>query len=70
MPLVGPSRAKLPLNRAANEFSDIRELTGARLDELDPAEIGTRAFHPLGTYGMGRVVDANLPLTRHLLEAS
>ncbi|MAE28810.1 MAG: GMC family oxidoreductase [Planctomycetota bacterium] len=59
---AGARRVMLPLNRAANELAAPRELASARLGELAPAEIATMAFHPLGTCGMGRVVDANLRL--------
>ncbi|MDP6989840.1 MAG: GMC family oxidoreductase [Planctomycetota bacterium] len=59
---AGARRVMLPLNRAANEFTHPSELEGADLGEIVPGEIATMAFHPLGTCGMGRVVDANLRL--------
>ena len=59
---AGARRVMLPLNREANELTDASELDGAALDDLAPEEVATMAFHPLGTCGMGRVVDANLRL--------
>lgn len=57
---AGAERIVIPLNRPANEFSRAEELDAEALARAHPRELYTMAFHPLGTCGMGRVVDWNL----------
>lgn len=59
---AGARRVLLPLNIAGNEFASADELAAADLSRIRPAALQTMAFHPLGTCGLGRVVDANLEL--------
>jgi len=59
---AGARRVLLPFNGRPNAFDSAEELDQADLTRVRPAQLQMMAFHPLGTCGMGRVVDADLKL--------
>lgn len=63
---AGARRVLLPLNRPANRFGSLAELQLGAPERLEARDLQTMGFHPLGTCGMGRVVDADLRLDEGL----
>jgi len=59
---AGARQVVLPFNRSDNVFDSAEALERADLSGLSAAQLQMMAFHPLGTCGMGRVVDENLRL--------
>ncbi len=59
---AGAERVLLPLIGAPNEVSDEGELERIDPRAVRPARVVATGFHPLGTAGLGRLVDDNLRL--------
>ncbi|MCC6850130.1 MAG: GMC family oxidoreductase N-terminal domain-containing protein [Deltaproteobacteria bacterium] len=60
---AGAERVLLPiLGPTSNEFASPRDLDRFDPDAVDPSAIMASGFHPQGTAGIGRVVDADLRL--------
>jgi choline dehydrogenase-like flavoprotein len=59
---AGAKAVALPFNRPENVFLNAADLARADFGSVKAAELQMMAFHPLGTCGMGRVVDGNLKL--------
>lgn len=57
---AGAKAVVLPLNRPDNVFESAAALEKADLSSVRAADLQMMAFHPLGTAGLGRVVDGNL----------
>ncbi len=57
---AGARKVVLPLNRPGSVFETAAQLQKADLSDVRAADLQMMAFHPLGTCGMGRVVDGNL----------
>ncbi len=57
---AGAKRVVIPLNRPGNVLESKGDLGTFDPDSIKPLELQMMAFHPLGTCGMGRVVDHNL----------
>ena len=60
--LAGAERVLLPLGRDC-EVGSLDELRTRHPDEFTPQSVISVGFHPQGTTGIGRVVDANLKLS-------
>ncbi|MBI2646107.1 MAG: GMC family oxidoreductase N-terminal domain-containing protein [Deltaproteobacteria bacterium] len=59
---AGAQKVVLPFNGIQNEFSNFDELKNFNFSPLKPSQLYAMGFHPLGTCGMGRVVDDHLKL--------
>ncbi|MBI5208544.1 MAG: GMC family oxidoreductase [Elusimicrobia bacterium] len=59
---AGAERLLLPFNRPGNEVADLGRLEEETGRPVRPEQLYSMAFHPLGTCGMGRVVDEDLRL--------
>jgi choline dehydrogenase-like flavoprotein len=59
---AGAKAVALPFNRPGNVFLSAGELERADLGSVRARDLQMMAFHPLGTCGLGRVVDGNLKL--------
>jgi len=59
---AGAERVVLPTMGRDGEISSASELSSVRPEQFTPKNLMTSGFHPHGTAGMGRVVDANLAL--------
>ncbi|MBI2608979.1 MAG: GMC family oxidoreductase [Deltaproteobacteria bacterium] len=59
---AGAEKILLPFNGIKNEFSSMDELKNYDFSLLKPRGLYSMGFHPLGTCGMGRVVDGELKL--------
>lgn len=59
---AGARRVLLPVNLPANVFDSPEALERGAPSRLDARRLQTMGFHPLGTCGLGRVVDADLRL--------
>ena len=59
---AGARRVVLPVNREPNVFDSPEALEADALSEVRASQLQMMAFHPLGTCGLGRVVDADLKL--------
>ena len=59
---AGAQKIVLPFNGIQNEFSNFRDLKNFNFSSLKPSQLYAMGFHPLGTCGIGRVVDEDLKL--------
>lgn len=57
---AGAARVLLPLTLPDNLYDSQEDLERADLSAVTPAQLQMMAFHPLGTCGMGRVVNGDL----------
>jgi hypothetical protein len=60
---AGARRVLLPFVRMRNEYSSAIDLARFREQDVTPERLCTTGFHPQGTAGIGRIVDADLRLT-------
>jgi choline dehydrogenase-like flavoprotein len=59
---VGAVRVLLPFTQTKNEFKNEEDLESFEPHAIRPDQVIGSGFHPLGTAGLGRVVDAHLRL--------
>ncbi len=59
---AGAQKVVLPFNGIQNEFSKFDDLKKFDFSSLKPSQLYAMGFHPLGTCGIGRVVDEQLKL--------
>lgn len=59
---AGAKKIVLPFTGIQNEFLDSKELRYFSFSSLQPSQLYTMGFHPLGTCGITRVVDENLKI--------
>jgi len=57
---AGAQKVLLPLNGVQNEFHSLETLKNFDFSSVKPSQLYSMGFHPLGTCGMGRVVDDHL----------
>ncbi|OGQ16758.1 MAG: hypothetical protein A3B70_04140 [Deltaproteobacteria bacterium RIFCSPHIGHO2_02_FULL_40_11] len=58
----GAKRILLPISGIQNEFESFEALKQFNFSKMRPSQLYSMGFHPLGTCGMGRVVDSHLKL--------
>ena len=59
---AGAQKIVLPFNGIQNEFSNFNDLKNFNFSSLKPSQLYAMGFHPLGTCGIGHIVDENLKL--------
>ena len=57
---AGAEKVLLPINGTHNEFDSLKTLKACDFSSVKPSQLYSMGFHPLGTCGMGRVVDDHL----------
>ncbi len=63
---AGAKAVLLPLSEGPHEVPSLDALRQLRLADFTPARLVASGFHPQGTAGIGRVVDADLRLTARI----
>ena len=63
---AGAKAVLLPLSEGPHEVPSLDALRQIRLADFTPARLVASGFHPQGTAGIGRVVDADLRLTARI----